>query len=92
MTPPISSTSNAAATIMPVIDEEAALLIDEQHVQQETNDLKHLLAKKCKQCKELSDKQKAAQVKREMEAKVRARVLAEAAVAEVRWATKWVNE
>ena len=91
MTPPISLTSNAAATIMPITDKEAALLADEQHVQQETDDLEHL-AEKCKQHEELSDKQKAVQAKWETEVKVRGRVLMEAMVVEVRQAVKWVNE
>ena len=92
MTPPVSLTSNAAAAIAPITKEEAALLADKQCVQQKTDDLECLLAKKRKQHKELSDKQKAAQMKWEAETKVRARVLAEAAVAEVRWAAKRANE
>ena len=73
MSPPISSTSNVAAAITPIIDEEAVLLADKQQVQQETADLECLLAKKCKQREELSDTQKAAQVKQEAEVKVRGR-------------------
>ena len=92
MTPPVSSTSNVAAAIMPITEEEAALLVDKQRVQQETNDLEHLLAEKHKQHKEFSDKRKAAQMKREAETKVRARVLAEVVVAEVRRAVKQENK
>ena len=73
MSPPISSTSNVAASITPIIDEEAVLLADKQRVQQETADLERLLAKKRKQREELSDTQKAAQVKQEAEVKVRGR-------------------
>ena len=92
MTPPVSSTSNAATAIAPITEEEAALLADEQRVQQETDDLERLLAKKCKQREELSDKWKAVQMKREAETKVRARALVEVVVAEVRWSTKQANE
>ena len=84
MSPPISSTPNAAAVTVPITEEEAALLADEQHVQQETNDLKCLLGKKHKQREELASKRKAAQMKWEAEMKVRARVLMEAVAAEVR--------
>ena len=92
MTPPISLTLNAATAIVPITKEEAALLADKQCVQQETDDLKHLLAEKCKQHEELSNKWKAAQTKWEAEMKVRARALVEAVVAEVRWAAKQANE
>ena len=92
MSPPVSLTSNAATVIVPISEEETALLADEQRVQQETDDLERLLAEKRKQCEELADKQKAAQMKREAETKVRTRALTEAAVAEVRWAMKHANE
>ena len=77
---------------MPITKEEAALLVDKQCVQQETHNLKRLLAEKHKQHEELTNKRKSAQTKREAETKVRARVLTEAAAAEVRWATKQANE
>ena len=92
MSPPIPSTSNAAAALVPISEEEMALLADEQHVQQEMDDLKCLLATKCKQYEELSKKWKAAQTKCEEETKVRARALMEAAVAEVRQAEKCTNK
>ena len=92
MSPPISSTLNGAAMIVPIIDEEAVLLTDEQQVQQETTDLKCLLAKKHKQHEELSDKWKVVQAKQEVEAKVMGRMLTEAVVAEVRWAGCKVGE
>ena len=82
MSPPISSTSNAAAMIAPISKEETALLADEQHIQQETDDLEHLLTEKCKQRKELANKHKVAQSKWEVETKVRERALMEAAAAE----------
>ena len=92
MSPPVSLTSNAATVIVPISEEETALLADEQRVQQEMDDLERLLAEKRKQHEELADKQKAAQMKREAETKVRTRALTEAAVAEVRWAMKHANE
>ena len=92
MSPPNSSTSNAAAAIAPIINEEAVLLTDEHRVQQETINLKCLLAEKCKQREELSDKWKAVQAKQEAEVKVRGRMLAEAVVAEVRQAAKQAND
>ena len=92
MSLPIPLTSNVAAALVPISEEEMALLADEQRVQQETDDLKCLLAAKHKQCEELADKQKAAQTKCEEETKVRARALMEAAVAEVRQDTKHANE
>ena len=61
MSPPVSSTSNAAAMTAPI--SETALLADKQCIQQEMDDLEHLLAEKCKQRKELADKWKAAQMK-----------------------------
>ena len=91
MTPPIPSTSNAAATLVPISKEEMALLADEQCIQQETDDLECLLTAKRKQHK-LAEKQKAAQMKHEEEMKVRARTLAEAVVAEVRQAAKRANK
>ena len=92
MTPPIPSTSNVAATSAPISKEETALLADEQHVQQETDNLKRLLAAKCQQCEELAKKQKAAQMECKEETKVRARMLVEAVVAEVRQAAKHANK
>ena len=92
MSTPLPSTSNAAAALAPISEEESALLADEHCVQQETDDLERLLAAKCQQHEELVEKQKAAQMKREEETKVRARMLAEAAMAEVRWAAKRANE
>ena len=92
MSPLLPSTSNAAAALAPISEEESALLADECHVQQETDDLEHLLAAKCQQHEELVEKQKAAQTRREEEMKVRVRMLAEAAMAEVRRATKHANE
>ena len=91
MSPPISSILNVAAEIVLIIDEEAVLLTDKQQIQQETDDLEHLLAEKHKQHKELSDKWKTVQAKQEVEAKMRGRMLAEAVAAEVRWAAKRVN-
>ena len=92
MTPPMPSTSNVAATLAPISKEESALLADKCCVQQETDDLERLLAAKRQQHKELIEKRKAAQTKCEEETKVRARMLAEAVMAEVRQATKHVNE
>ena len=92
MSTPLPLTSNAAAALVPISEEESALLADERHVQQETDDLERLLATKRQQRKELVEKQKAVQTKWEEETKVRARTLAEAAKAEVRRATKRVNE
>ena len=92
LSPPLPSTSNAAAASAPISEEESALLADEHRVQQETDDLERLLAAKHQQCEELVEKWKAVQTKREEETKVRARTLAEAAMAEVRQAAKRVNE
>ena len=92
MTPPIPLTTNAAATSVPISEEETALLADKQCVQQEMDDLECLLAVKCKQREELAKKWKAVQMKHEEETKVRARTLVETAVAEVRQATKHTNE
>ena len=92
MSPPMPLTSNAAAASAPISEEESALLADEHRVQQETDDLECLLATKCQQREELVEKQKVAQTKQEEETKVRARMLAEAAMAEVRQAAKHVNE
>ena len=86
------STLNAAAVSAAISEEESALLADERRVQQEMDNLERLLATKCQQCKELIEKQKAAQTKCEEEMKVRARTLAEVAMAEVRRAAKCVNE
>ena len=92
MSPPMPSASNAAATLAPISEEESALLADEHCIQQETDDLEHLLATKCQQHEELIEKWKVAQTKHEEETKVRARMLVEAAMAEVRWAAKHANE
>ena len=99
MSTPLPSTSNVAAVLAPISEEESALLADERHVQQETDDLECLLAAKCQQHKELVEKRKVVQMKRkaaqtkwEEETKVRARTLAEAAMAEVRRAAKCANE
>ena len=92
MSLPIPSTLNVVAALVPISEEEMALPVDKQCVQQEMDNLEHLLATKCKQCEELVNKQKAAQTKHEEETKVRARVLMEAVVAEVRWATKCANK
>ena len=92
MSPPLPSTSNAAAALVPISEEESALLADEHRVQQETDDLECLLAAKCQQHEELVEKRKAVQMKREEETKVRARMLTEAAMAEVRWAAMRANE
>ena len=92
MSTPLPSTSNAAAASAPISEEESALLADECRVQQETDDLEHLLAAKCQQHEELVEKRKAAQMKREEETKVWARTLAEAVKAEVRRAAKRANE
>ena len=92
MLPPMPSTSNAAAVSAPISEEESALLADERRIQQETDDLKHLLAAKRQQHKQLIEKWKAVQTKHEEETKVRARTLTEAAMAEVRWAAKHTNE
>ena len=81
MTSPVPSTSNAAAVLVPISKEEMALHADEQCVQQETDNLEHLLTVKCKQRKELTKKWKVVQTKCEEEMKVRARTLTEAAVA-----------
>ena len=86
------STSNAAAASAPISKEESVLLADECCVQQETDNLKCLLAAKCQQHEELIEKWKAVQTKHEEEMKVRARTLVEAAMAEVRRATKHANE
>ena len=91
MTPPIPLTTNVATMLVPISEEETALLADEQHIQQETNDLKCLLATKHKEHEDLAKKWRVAQTKREEEMKVRARTLAEAVVAEVRQATMCVN-
>ena len=56
------------------------------------DDHERLLASKCKQCKELAEKRKVVQMKREEETKVMARMLVEAVVAEVRRATKHAND
>ena len=92
MTPPIPSTTNVAAALVPISKEETALLADEQCVQQEMSDLECLLSAMCKEHKELAKKQKAAQMKRKEERKVRERTLTEAVVAEVRQATKHTND
>ena len=92
MTPPIPLTSNAAAALAAISKEETVLLADEQCVQQETDNLEHLLMAKRKQREELAEKQKAAQTKLKEETKVRARMLVEAVVAEVRRAAKHANE
>ena len=92
MSTPLPSTSNAAAVSVPISEEESALLADKCHVQQETDDLERLLAAKRQQHEELVEKRKAVQTKREEETKVRARMLTEAVMAEVRWATKCTNE
>ena len=92
MSPPLPSTSNAAAASAPISEEESALLADECRVQQETDDLECLLATKRQQHEELVEKQKVAQTKWEEETKVRARMLAEAAMAEVRQAAKHMNK
>ena len=63
MSPPVSLTSNAAAAIAPISEEETALLVDKQCVQQEMDDIEHLLTEKHKQHEELADKRKAAQTK-----------------------------
>ena len=86
------STSNAAAVSVPISKEESALLADERCIQQETDNLECLLAMKCKQREELAKKWKEVQTKHEEEMKVRARMLTEAAMAEVRWAAKHANE
>ena len=91
MSPLPPSTSNAAAAPAP-ISEESALLADECCIQQEMDDLKRLLAAKRQQCEELVEKQKVAQMRWEEETKVRARMLTEAVMAEVRQAAKHVNE
>ena len=64
------STSNAAAASAPISKEESALLADECCIQQETDDLEHLLAAKCQQREELIEQWKAAQTKHEQEMKV----------------------
>ena len=46
MSPPIHSNSNVAAASAPISKEEMALLADEQCIQQEMDDLEHLLAAK----------------------------------------------
>ena len=92
MSPPIPLTMNVATASVPISEEETALLADEQHIQQETNDIERLLATKHKECKDLAEKWKVAQMKCEEETKVRARTLAEVVVAEVRWATKHAND
>ena len=92
MSTPLPSTSNAATASAPISEEESALLADECRVQQEMDNLERLLATKRQQREELVKKRKAAQTKWEEETKVRARTLTEAAMAEVRWATKRVNE
>ena len=92
MSPPMPSTSNAAATSAPISEEESALLADERHIQQKTDNLKHLLATKCQLHGELVEKRKVVQMKCEEETKVRARLLVEAAMAEVRQAAKRMNE
>ena len=76
----------------PISEEESALLADECCIQQETDNLERLLAAKRQQREELAEKRKVAQMKWEEEMKVRARMLAEAAMAEVRWAAKRTNE
>ena len=88
----IPSTLNAAATLVPISEEESALLTDEQHIQQEMDNLEQLLATKRQQHEELAEKWKVAQTKHKEEIKVRARTLTEAAMAEVRWAAKHTNE
>ena len=88
----IPETSNAAAMAVPISKEESVLLADEQCVQQEADDLKQLLAAKHQQREELAKQWKAAQTKHEEETKVRARMLAEAVMAEVRWAAKHANK
>ena len=88
----IPSTLNAAATLVPISEEESALLTDEQHIQQEMDNLEQLLATKCQQHEELAEKWKVAQTKHKEEIKVRARTLTEAVVAEVRQAAKCANE
>ena len=75
MSPLLPLTSNAAAVPAPISKEESALLADECRVQQETDDLERLLATKHQQHEELVEKQKAAQMRREEETKVRARML-----------------
>ena len=92
MSPPLPSTSNAVAASVPISEEESALLADECCIQKETDDLERLLAAKHQQHEELVEKQKAVQTKWEEETKVRARTLAEAAMAEVRRAAKRANE
>ena len=92
MSTPLPSTSNVAAVSAPISEEESALLADKRRVQQETDDLECLLAAKCQQREELVEKWKAAQTKWEEETKVRARMLTEAAMAEVRRAAKHANE
>ena len=51
-----------------------------------------MLATKCQQHEELIEKWKVAQTKHEEETKVRARMLTEVAMAEVRWAAKCAYE
>ena len=92
MSTPLPSTSNAATASAPISKEESALLADEHCVQQEMDDLERLLAAKHQQHEELVEKWKVAHTKWEEETKVRARTLAEAVMAEVRWATKHANE
>ena len=48
MSLPSPSTSNAAAGLVPISEEETALLADEQCVQQEMDNLERLLAAKRK--------------------------------------------
>ena len=92
MSTPIPLTSNVAAVSVPISEEESALLADQCRIQQEMDNLERLLAAKHQQCEELVEKWKAAQTKHEEETKVRARMLTEAVMAEVRWAAKHVNE
>ena len=82
MSPPMPSTLNAAAASAPISKEESALLADETRIQQEMDDLEHLLAAKCQQHEELIEKWKVVQTKHEEETNVRARTLAEVAMAE----------
>ena len=92
MSPPLPLTSNAVAALVPISEEESALLADKRCIQQEMDNLKCLLAAKRQQHEELVEKWKAAQTKREEETKVRAGMLTEAVMAEVRQAAKHANE